>query len=488
VAALVKGGASRVTVAPATGLAAFLAGYAAEHPEEVLRITTPVDAKFQITAIVRELERRKRFPVLVFDDVRVEGRRSEFPLVTFLMSSRLRLARLLGSSVERAGVAVHERMQHQLPPVRVPKAEAPVKEVVWAEREADVMRFPAPWHHDQDPGYYVSAGFLTCYNPETGLENTALQRGWLKGPREIPVSIGMHSHNRSIWNWYRQQQRDMPVAYWIGHHPLAVLGCAVHIPLSDSHYAMGGALLGEPLRVVPSETLGEEFLVPADAEIVIEGYVPWNETTQEGPFGEYTRHVGDGREQSAFVRVTAITHRRGAYWQDVMVGHSHWLSSLRHEGVLYSLLKAQFPNLLNVHVPMSGCGQNHVYLQIRKTHEGHGKAILTAALGMAARINVKHVFVVDEDIDIFDDKEVLLALATRFQGDRDMIVISNTVVPQLDPSSHNGLGSKVGFDCTKSLTGFAERLHIPDEVAKTLDLEAYVPQAALQQIPLEPWG
>jgi 2,5-furandicarboxylate decarboxylase 1 len=477
-----------VLATSARGLGAFLSSYEAEHPEEVLHIERPVDAKFQVTAIIRELERQKCFPVLVFHNVLVEGQRSEFPLVTFLMSSRLRLARLLGAPIERAGLAVYERMQHQVAPVRVPRDEAPVKQVVVTESDADITRFPATWHHVQDPGRYISAGFLTCYNPETGLENSAITRGWLKGPREIPMAVGVHSHNRLILKDYIQRKQDMPVAYWIGHHPLAILGCAVHVPLTGSHYAMAGAMLGEPLRVVPSETLGEDFLVPADAEVVIEGYIPWDETTPEGPFGEYTRHVGPGSDQSAFMRVTAITHQHNPYWQDIMVGHSHWASSLRHEGVLYDSLKRHFPNLLNVHVPMSGCGQMHVYLQIRKTHEGQGKAVLTAALGMAARINVKNAFVVDEDIDIFDDKEILLALATRFQGDRDMIVISDTVVPELDPSGRKGVGGKVGFDCTKPLSGFAERLRIPDEVVRGLDLEAYVPREALQRIPREQYG
>jgi 2,5-furandicarboxylate decarboxylase 1 len=469
-----------------TGLQAFLATHEAEHPEEVLHIETPVDARFQVTAIIRELERRKRFPVLVFHHVLIDGQRSEFPLVTFLMASRLRLARLLGASVERAGVAVCERMRRPIPPVQVARADAPVKEVVALGDAADVTRFPATWHHDQDPGRYLSAGFITCYNPETGIENSAIQRGWLKGPREIPMLIGPISHNRYVLDLYRKRQQDMPMAYWVGHHPLAVIGAQTHIPLTESHYATAGGVLGEPLRVVSSETLGEDFLVPADAEVVIEGYVPWNETRPEGPFGEYTRHVGVGHERAPFLRVTAVTYRRNAHWQDIMVGHSHWVASLVHEGVVFNHLKQHFPNVLNVHMPMSGCGGLSAYIQIRKTREGQGKAVLAAVLG--GPFTIKHAFVVDEDIDVFEDKEVLLALSTRFQGDRDMVIIPGTVAPSLDPSGDHGVGTRVGFDCTKPLSGFAERLHIPDEVVERLDLEAYVPKAALDRIPMEPYG
>jgi 2,5-furandicarboxylate decarboxylase 1 len=112
--------------------------------------------------------------------------------------------------------------------------------------------------------------------------------------------------------------------------------------------------------------------------------------------------------------------------------------------------------------------------------------VLTSAL--AGAFHMKHAFVVDEDIDVFDDKEVLLALATRFQADRDLVVISDTVAPSLDPSATRGVGAQAGFDCTKPVSGFAQRLHIPDEVGHNLDLNAYIPKAALNALPMEPWG
>jgi 2,5-furandicarboxylate decarboxylase 1 len=474
------------TAAP--GLQRFLEDYASEYPEEVLRIESPVDARFEVTAIVRKLEREKRFPVLVFQDVRTDGRRSDFPLVAFLMSSRQRLARLLRAPIGEAGLAVHDRMQHPLRPQLVSRVEAPVKEITWHGSEVDVTRLPAIWHHEQDPGRYITGGFLTCQNPETGIENSALQRGWLASPREIPLLIGAHSHNYAIWQQYRQRQQDMPIAYWVGHHPLAILGCQIRVSSTESHYAMAGAMMGAPLRVVPSDTLGDDFLVPADAEFIIEGHVPWNEFRPEGPFGEYTRHVGEAHEEAPFIRVAAVTHRRNAHWYDLMIGYTHWLSSLPIEGLLYHNLKRQFPQLVGVHMPMSGTGVQHAYLQVRKTREGQGKAIATAALGMAPPVDLKHVFVVDEDIDILEDKEVLLAMATRFQGDRDMIQIANTVSAGLDPSAHAGLGTKLAFDCTRPMDDFPERLRIPDAVESDLDLDRFIPKERRDEIPLERYG
>jgi 2,5-furandicarboxylate decarboxylase 1 len=137
---------------------------------------------------------------------------------------------------------------------------------------------------------------------------------------------------------------------------------------------------------------------------------------------------------------------------------------------------------------MSGGGVHHVYVQIRKTIEGQGKVAALAA--MNAYFANKHVFVFDEDVDIFDEKEVLLALATRFQGDRGLVVVNGITGSPLDPSSEDGhTTSKVGFDCTKPLgKDFAERLALPPEVMARIDPAEILGRERLERIPLEPWG
>jgi UbiD family decarboxylase len=266
-----------------------------------------------------------------------------------------------------------------------------------------------------------------------------------------------------------------------------LLGAETHVGPDESHYDAAGGTLGAPLRLVPSETLGENFLVPADAEVVIEGYMPKGQRKPEGPFGEYTRHVGPQR-WGPFMKVTAITRRRNAYWDDVMVGHTHWISSLTKEGEAFRAVQRAVPGIKAVHVPMSGCGVAHVYLQIRKTVEGQGKVAATAAL--TSFFGLKHAFVFDEDIDIFDEKEVLLALATRFQADRGLLTLPGMTGSPLDPSSQDGtIACKVGFDCTKPLgKAFAERLSIPPEVVEKVDPVEIVGRDRWGKIPVEPWG
>jgi UbiD family decarboxylase len=465
----------------------FLDLYEAAHPEEVVHIEEPLRADWEITALAMKLEKAQRFPILVCHNVIVDGRRAELPLVTFLMASRLRVARTFGVEVRGAGVACYERVQKRVKPTIVPREHAPVKQVVERGANIDVRRFPAPLHHRMDPGRYITEGFFLSFSRTSGLDNSALQRGWLADRDEVRVFLGPSTHNAHNLRQYEDAGEDMPAAYWIGHHPLALLGAATHVGPDESHYATAGGTLGAPLRLVPSETLGDKFLVPADAEVVIEGYVPKGQRKPEGPFGEYTRHIGPQR-WCPLLKVTAVTHRKTAYWDDVMVGHTHWISSLTKEGAVAELVKRSVPGVKAVHVPMSGCGVSHVYIQMRKTVEGQGKTAAAAAL--SGFFDIKHAFVFDEDVDIFDEREVLLALATRFQADRDLVLLPGMNGSPLDPSApERNVTAKAGFDCTKPMgKPFAERLAISNEVLSRIDPVKIIGEKRWSEIPVEPWG
>ena len=465
----------------------FLARYERQYPQEVIHIEAPLEANWEITALAMKLEKAQRFPILVCHNVIVDGQRAAMPLVTFLMASRLRLARAFGVEVREAGSACYERVQRRLAPVVVSRQQAPVKQVVATGADIDVRRFPAPLHHRMDPGRYVTEGHFLTFNRATGLDNSAMQRGWLAGKDEIRVFLGPSTHNAHNLRQFEEAGEDMPAAYWIGHHPLALLGAATHVGPDESHYETAGGSLGTPLRLVASETLGEKFLVPADAEVVIEGFMPKGQRKPEGPFGEYTRHVGPQR-WCPLLKVTAVTHRRDAYWDDVMVGHTHWISSLVKEGAVARLVQRSVPGVKAVHVPMSGCGVSHVYIQLRKTVEGQGK--IAAAAALSGFFDIKHAFVFDEDVDIFDEREVLLALATRFQADRGLVLLPGMNGSPLDPSApERNVTAKAGFDCTKPFgKPFAERLAIPAEVLARIDPLKIIGEKRWARIPVEPWG
>ncbi|HLY66998.1 MAG TPA: UbiD family decarboxylase, partial [Chloroflexota bacterium] len=307
-------------VATAPGLGSFLAKYERHYPREVIHVDRPLDVDgCELTALITHLESAKRFPLLIFDNPVLDGRPCDMPLMTFLMASRLRLARALGVSVQLAGIECFGRTAQRTPPTVVERASAPVKQVVETGADVDVRRLPAPRHHEQDPGRYITAGFFLTFNRETGVDNSAMQRGWISARDEIRVFVARRTHNWTNLQEYEEAGEDMPAAFWIGHHPLAVLGCQSPIGAGESHYESGGGVLGSPLRLVASQTFGDKLMVPADAEVVIEGYVPCGQRKPEGPFGEYTRYVGPQRF-NPILKVTAVTRRRDAVWDDCMVG------------------------------------------------------------------------------------------------------------------------------------------------------------------------
>jgi UbiD family decarboxylase len=467
-------------------LHSFIEQYEREFPQEVIHIEKPLKAEWEISALAMKLEKAQRFPILICHNVTINGERAEMPLVTFLMASRTRLARALDADVRKAGIVCHERVQARKEPLVVSRSEAPVKEVVEKGGSIDLHRFPAPLHHRMDPGRYITEGLFLAFNRNTRRDNSAMQRGWLAGKDEIGVWLGPSTHNAHNLRQYEEAGEDMPAAYWVGHHPLVLLGAETHVGPDESHYEAAGGTLGSPLRLVPSETLGDDFLVPADAEIVIEGYMPKGQRKPEGPFGEYTRHVGPQR-WNPLLKVTAITRRRNAYWDDVMVGHTHWISSLTKEGEAFRAVQRAVPGIKAVHVPMSGCGVAHVYLQIRKTVEGQGKVAGVAAL--TSFFGLKHAFVFDEDVDIFDEREVLMAVATRFQADRGLVTLPGMTGSPLDPSALDGtICCKAAFDCTKPFgKPFAEKLAIPEDVVRRIDPLEIIGKQKWDQAPVEPW-
>jgi UbiD family decarboxylase len=465
-------------------LRGFLNAYKTSFPEEAIHIREKLDRKYEITAVVGEMEREDRFPILIFDNVWGEDRKFPFPLVTFIHSSRRRIASLLDTIPQRIANAYNDRLHKRIQPAVVPKGNAPVKEVVRTGKEVDLSIFPALVHHEMDPGPYITAGFLTCYDPDSGVENSAIHRGWIRGRDEIRTYLTAATHNAIIFAKYEQRGRDMKAAYWIGHHPLVVLGCAAAVPFGESHYATAAGFLGRPLRLTPSETLGDDFLVPADAEVVIEGIMPHGQRRPEGPFGEYTRYSGP-QKWNPLIKVTAITHRREAYWESIPVGNTHWLSSVAREGMAFEAIRRAVPNVQSVYVPMSGAGVFHLYIQIKNLVEGSSRSALVA--GLLSHYLIKHAFVFDEDVDIFDEREVLHALATRFQGDRDLIILPEFTGPALDPSAAGILGTKVGFDCTRPLgQPFARKLAIPAEVKDREHLKAIFRSLPWGAVPKRP--
>jgi 2,5-furandicarboxylate decarboxylase 1 len=409
------------------------------------RVSAPMSVVQEITALQHLLSQAGRYPALLVERPRLaDGTPAAMPVVTNLFASRERVAALMGLSDHRRAAATFARLA-AAPKAPVFASQAPVQEVI--DRDPDLRRLPALRQHELDLGHYITAGHCITLDPESGVDNVSVQRCAVRGPRSLTFYPYPSSHNaRNLAKWEARGER-CPFALWIGHHPKVVLGAQAKLAHPESHWGAAGGIAGESVRLVPSITHGERLRVPADAEIVVEGFVPPGVRVADGPFAEYTGYVGVQTAAHA-VEVTAVTHRRDALYADFGAGLEDHLvpESLAMEGRIYAMLKPLAPSLENVHVPFSG-RRFHAYLQFRDPHRGEVRDALAAALGYR---RLRTAIALDEDIDLFDERQVLWALATRVQWHRDAMRIDGLTHPNLDPSLPPGASTitKLGVDAT----------------------------------------
>ena len=413
------------------------------------RIPTAVDPRYELTALQHQLDESGRFPILLASNIStLRGERSPIPVVTNLTASRELTARALGIPDSRSVASWFARRSAEaIAPRVLAREQAPVQQVVWRGDDASLLRLPVLTQHETEPGPYLTAAHATTVDLDTGTDNTAIQRCWVQSARRMSWFPYPASHNRRNLRKFWERGEPCPVAFWIGHHPAVLLGSQSKLHYPQSHWSATGGVLGEALRVVPSVLHGERIMVPADAEIVIEGFAPPNVMANDGPFGEYTGYLG-AQVQAPVVEVSCITMRHDAIYHDYASGLTDMLvpDNLAMEGKLFQLVKAVAPSLLNVHVPTEG-RRFHAYLQLRNPGSSEVRDALTAAL---AYRRVKTVIAVDESTDIFSPQAMLWALGTRVQWSRDSLIIDGLSGSSLDPSLPPGVSnaSKMGVDAT----------------------------------------
>ena len=423
--------------------------YLAAESASVWSIDSPVSLQHELTALQHELDRAGKHPIVLARNVRnLLGEQSSIPVVTNLSASRTLTARALGIDDHRDTARwFATRSRASIEPKVVARDDAPVQQVVWEGEAASLRRLPVLTQHALEPGPYLTAAHATTFDPDTGIDNTAIQRCWVQGARRMTWFPYPTTHNMRNLRKFWDRGEPCPVAFWIGHHPAVLLGTQAKLRYPESHWAAAGGVLGAPLRVVPSITHGERIMVPADAEIVIEGFAPPNVFSADGPFGEYTGYLG-AQVQSPVFDVTRITMRADAIYHDYGSGLTDMLvpDNMAMEGKVYEIVRAVAPSLVNVHVPTEG-RRFHAYLQLRHPARGEARDALTAAL---AYRRLKTVIAVDEDVDIFSPEDVLWALATRVQWSRDSIIVDGLSGSGLDPSIPEGAStaSKMAVDAT----------------------------------------
>ena len=454
-------------------LRTFLARVREQSPESVVEVRRKVSPDRELSAVVKLLERRGN-PVVLFHNV--EG--SDLPVVCGVHSTRERIALALNSTAE---TVIEDFLR--LDPAAIATetvAGGPVKDVVNIGDDADLGELPIMTHASKDAGPYIGIGVGLARDPDSGAVNAGIYRLMVTGPRTLTCHVNRFHHLAEIIRRAEERHETVPLAVVIGHHPALQLGSQMKNALSTDTLALVGGLLGEPLAVTHAETI--DLNVPAYAEIVLECEIRPGEFAPDGPYGEFTYYYGTDNAANV-VRVKAITRRRDAILMDIHNVHSEhrtlWICPMR-EANLLAKVREILPRTRAVHIPDSGAGL-HAYVSIEKLREGDAKNALIAALN--ADHILKHVIVVDADVDPFDEAEVLWALATRFQGDRDLFLLPGSQATALDPSSYGlvdrhvstGMTTKMGFDATMPVeVPFAERADTISEEFQHLDLSEYV--------------
>jgi len=448
-------------------LRSFIAELESKHPEEVARVAKPISPRYEITALLTQLEKARRFPLLFCE--KVEG--SEAPVVINAQSSRKLMALALECKQENLAARFTERQGKPLAPVEV--SNAPVHESVKLGDDIDLTQVPLLTHYDVNAAPYITAGIVVAADPETGVRNTSYNRLMMAGKRELRIFMAVGRHLWTLHNKLERRGEALPIAIVVGAHPLFALGAQAFTPSTDDEYAVIGGMMNEPLRVVQAKTV--PILVPADAEMVIEGKILPDVRREEGPFGEFTGHAVS-KDDRPVIEVTAITHRKNYLFQDVHAGYTEHklMGAVPREAALIKAVRQTVPTVKNVCMPVSGNCRFHAYISILKRAPGQAKNAICAAF--ASDMLLKHVIIVDEDIDVFDEEQVLWAVSNRFQADRGLVIVPNAQGSELDPSAGpGGVNAKMGLDATKPLTGFAPELRVPEEVMKKIRLEDFLP-------------
>lgn len=458
----------------------FLAETRQRGPEYFASVSRPVDAIYEPCVIQQKFAARDRYPVIRFESVNGAG----MPLVTNLFGRYELLGLALDVDVEQPKSAIlaefRERVANPVDPVTVARADAPVKQVVLEGDDVDLGLLPVVKHAEGNSGKYISIGVLVVRDPETGVLNAGVYRHEVKGPRELACMFNPAHHAGYIYRKYRELGRPMEAVLFIGHHPAVILGSLSKQPMDSDEYRVMGALLGEALEVVDGESV--DIPVPAWAEIAIEGVLDPALETSDGPFSEYTGFYGPEKDPVGLMQVRAVTMRKDAIYHDLDPAHrEHNLAGvLSHESTVYNSVAKLVPSVAAVHLPPCGTCIFTAFIAIRKRVQGEGKSAGIAAI--AAEPNLKIAVVVDEDIDVYDEREMWWAVSTHLQADRGVTAIPYAMGAHLDPSAYGEVRTEKGpmqtkliIDATRPVTlPFAERIRPPREAWDRIRLEDYV--------------
>lgn len=447
----------------------------AEAQGDLARLEAPVDLRHEMTAVQLAALRRKG-PILRFDAAHRQGKAARMPVIANLFGTPERVAAGLGlepGEVPAFGEFLAAlRSPAPVEGMRDALSRWPMLKAALATRARVLRRAPAqevdappdltllpvqtPWPGDAGP---LITWPVVITRPE-GSDPAQLARYNLGVYRAQVLDAdrlilrwlahrGGAAHHRS---WVRSGQ-PMPVAIALGADPATLLAAALPLPETVSELTFSGVLRGARTEVVPARTV--PLMVPAYAEIVLEGWVHPDETAPEGPFGDHTGYY-NAVEPFPVMRISAITHRRDPLYLTTVTGRPPDEPSVIGEvfnTLALPVIRAQIPEVTDLWLPPAACSYRMAVVQIDKRYPGQARRVMLALWGMLAQFSyTKTIVVVDRDIDPRDWDDIAWAMATRMDPARDVMILDGTPMDYLDfASPREGLAGKLGIDATTKI-------------------------------------
>lgn len=334
---------------------------------------------------------------------------------------------------------------------------AACQDVVLEGKEVDLGRLPIQTCWPGDAGPLITWGLVTTRGPHKERQNIGIYRQQVLGPNRVIMRWLSHRGGAlDFKEWQRARPGEgFPVAVTLGADPATMLAAVTPVPDSLSEYAFAGLLRGSKTEV--TTCLGSDLMVPASAEIVLEGKIMPNDMAEEGPFGDHTGYYNE-IESFPVLTVERMTHRRDPIYHSTYTGRppdEPAVLGLALNEVFVPLLQKQFPEIVDFYLPPEGCSYRMAVVSMRKQYPGHAKRVMMGVWSFLRQfMYTKFVIVVDEDINTRDWQDVIWAITTRMDPVRDTVMIENTPIDYLDFASPvSGLGSKMGMDATSKLPG-----------------------------------
>jgi len=441
-------------------------------PGQLLRSDCPVDPNAELAGVYRHVGAgcpvappTKIGPAMLFQNIKgYPGAR----IVAGMMASRKRVGLLLDTPPERLGFKLLEAVDHPIAPVRT-KGPAPSQEVV-IKTGIDIRKLlPAPTNTPEDAGPYFTMGLLRATDPETGEHDVTIHRLCVQGPDTISVFFAPGRHIAVFKEKAEKMGKPLPISINIGLDPAVYIAACFEPPTTPQgcdELSIAGGLRGSAVELAKCVAV-DEYCV-AHAEVVIEGEIEPNVTVAEDmnthtghAMPEFPGYNGPANPKVSLIRVKAITTRKNPILETICgpgEEHTNLVGIPTEASILYAVHKAMPGRLQNVYSHSSGGGKLLAILQFKKTiPSDEGRQRQAALIALAAYSELKHVILVDEDVDIFDSNDVLWALNTRYQGNMDTIFIPGIIGHVLDPTQNaaynpaliqNGTTCKTILDCT----------------------------------------